>query len=365
MNSENTFVVPAHSELEGPAKTTGRLSRDGVAKSRPLHSIVVPVYNEFEGLPALADRLESLAETLAPSPVEVLFVNDGSADGSDKVLDALVARNSIFKTIHLSRNFGHQLAITAGLERASGDTVSIIDADLQDPPEVIAELIAKWSEGYEVVYAVRRSRLGETKFKLWTAKAFYRTIRRFTQVDIPLDTGDFRLMDRKVVAAFLRLKERHRFVRGMVSWVGFRQTGVHYDRAERKFGETHYPFRKMLRFAIDGITSFSSVPLRLATYLGLLSSLLSFYVGVWALYIKFVAGEAIPGWTSVMLAVLFMGGTQLLTLGIFGEYLGRTYEEVKGRPLFLIQRTAGFETAAKVDRERVAKAGQIHVSVGA
>ena len=322
----------------------------------PKHSIVVPVYNEFEGLTSLAERLEKLAQILLSDSTEVLFVNDGSKDGSDRLLDELVKNSSIFKVIHLSRNFGHQLAITAGLERASGSSVSVIDADLQDPPEVIVELISRWKEGFDVVYAVRRSRQGETKFKLWTAKLFYRTIRRFTQVDIPLDTGDFRLMDRKVVSAFLRLRERHRFVRGMVSWLGFRQTGVLYDRAERKFGETHYPLRKMIKFAIDGITSFSSVPC-FATYIGLASSIVAFFVGVWSLYVKFVAGEAIPGWTSVMLAVLFMSGIQLLALGVFGEYLGRTYDEIKGRPLYLVQRTGGFE------RENVAELDQIYESV--
>ena len=325
----------------------------------PKHSIVIPVYNECEGLPALAERLEKLAQKLLPDSLEIIFVNDGSKDGSDRILDALVEGNPLYKAVHLSRNFGHQLAITAGLDRASGSTVSIIDADLQDPPEVIIELIARWTEGYDVVYAVRRTRVGETKFKLWTAKLFYRMIRRLTQVDIPLDTGDFRLMDRRVVTAFLRLRERHRFVRGMVSWLGFRQTGVYYDRAERKFGETHYPFRKMLKFATDGITSFSSLPLRLATYIGLLSAVCALFVGVWTLYVKFVAGQAIPGWTSVMLAVLFMGGIQLLALGIFGEYLGRTYDEIKGRPLYLVQRAVGFE------RERVAELGQIHESTGA
>ncbi|MEO5970371.1 MAG: glycosyltransferase family 2 protein [Bdellovibrionia bacterium] len=264
----------------------------------------------------------------------------------------------IFKVIHLSRNFGHQLAITAGLERARGNTVSVIDADLQDPPEVIAELIARWTEGFDVVYAIRRSRSGETKFKLWTAKLFYRTIRRFTQIDIPLDTGDFRLMDRKVVNAFLQLRERHRFVRGLVSWLGFRQTGVHYDRAERKFGKTHYPLSKMIRFATDGITSFSSVPLRLATYTGFVSSVAALCVGAWTLYVKFVAGKAIPGWTSVMLVVLFMGGIQLLALGIFGEYLGRTYDEIKGRPLYLVQRAVGFE------RETIPKFDKICESIG-
>lgn len=321
------------------------------------HSIVVPVYNEVEGLPALADRLENLVQTLFPAAVEILFVNDGSEDGSDEALDALAERNPVFNVIHLSRNFGHQLAISAGLEHATGHTVSVIDADLQDPPEVIAELIARWAEGYDVVYAVRRSRAGETRFKLWTAKLFYRAIRRLTQVDIPLDTGDFRLMDRKVVNAFLRLRERNRFVRGLVSWLGFRQIGVHYDRAERKFGETHYPLRKMVKFAADGITSFSSVPLRLATYIGLVSSSLAILAGIWTLYVKFVAGEAILGWASVMLTVLFMGGIQLLAIGMFGEYLGRTYDEIKGRPLYLVRRTVGLQ------RGRPEELGQIHESI--
>ena len=323
----------------------------------PKHSIVIPVYNEFEGLPPLAERLKKLAQNLLPDSVEIIFVNDGSNDSSDKALDALVGGNSIFKVIHLSRNFGHQLAITAGLERASGSTVSIIDADLQDPPELITELISRWAEGYDVVYAIRRSRLGETTFKLWTAKLFYRTIRQLTQVDIPVDTGDFRLMDRRVVDAFLRLKERHRFVRGMVSWLGFRQTGVHYNRMERKFGETHYTLRKMMKFAADGITSFSSIPLRLATYIGMASSVVALFVGAWTLYVKFIAGEAIPGWASVMVVVLFMGGIQLLALGVFGEYLGRAYDEIKGRPLFLVRRTEGF------GREQVAELGRIHESI--
>ncbi|MEO5968471.1 MAG: glycosyltransferase family 2 protein [Bdellovibrionia bacterium] len=308
----------------------------------PNHSIVVPVYNEAEGIPTLVKRLEQLAENIKPETVEIIFINDGSKDKSAEALDSAAARNSIFKTIHFSRNFGHQLAITAGIELAQGKTVTVIDADLQDPPEIILELLAKWREGFDVVYAVRRSRVGETKFKLWTAKLFYRLLRKLTDVDIPVDTGDFRLMDRKVVNSFLRLRERHRFVRGMVAWLGFRQTGILYDRAEREFCETHYPFKKMIKFAFDGITSFSTVPLRLATYLGLMSATMALLMGIWTLYIKLFTGEAIQGWASVMLVVLFLGGMQLVTLGIFGEYLGRVYDEGKARPLFLIARTVGF-----------------------
>jgi glycosyltransferase involved in cell wall biosynthesis len=307
-----------------------------------MHSIVIPVYNEAEGIPSLLLRLEKLADKIKPETVEMIFVNDGSKDQSGDILDAATAQSPLFKVLHFSRNFGHQLAITAGIEMAQGRTVTVIDADLQDPPELIPDLISKWREGFDVVYAVRRTRVGETQFKLWTAKLFYRVLRKLTDVDIPLDTGDFRLMDRKVVDSFLRLRERHRFVRGMVAWLGFRQTGILYDRAEREFCETHYPLKKMIRFAFDGITSFSTVPLRLATYLGILSATVALLMGVWTLYIKLFTGEAIQGWASVMLMVLFLGGMQLLTLGIFGEYLGRVYDEGKARPLFLIARTTGF-----------------------
>jgi polyisoprenyl-phosphate glycosyltransferase len=308
-----------------------------------LHSFVIPVFNEAQGLEPLRSRLSALFTSLAPDSAEVIFVNDGSRDGSGEILDRFHKEDPRFKVIHLSRNFGHQLAITAGLDWADGDTVIVMDADLQDPPELARELIAKWREGFEVVFAQRRRRVGETWFKLFTAKVFYRTIRRLTNVDIPLDTGDFRLMDRRAVLAFRELREQSRFVRGMVSWLGFRQTGVLYDRDERKFGETHYPLKKMIRFAIDGITSFSAIPLRIATYLGLLSALTALVLAIWTLYVRFATGLAIPGWSSVMLAVLFLGGAQLVCLGIFGEYLGRTYNEAKRRPLYFVGRTHGFK----------------------
>ena len=310
-----------------------------------LHSLVIPVFNEGEGIDALYGEVARVADLVQASgdALEVILVNDGSRDNSGDRLNALAARDSRFKVLHFSRNFGHQIAITAGLEWASGATVSVMDADLQDPPEVILDFIAKWREGYEVVFAVRRHREGETFFKLATAKLFYRLIRRMTSVDIPVDTGDFRLMDRKAVDALLSLRERHRFVRGLVSWVGFRQTGVPYDRRSRRFGATHYPFRKMLRFALDGITSFSAVPLQAATYLGLFAAVAAFGIGLWTLYARFMTDRTVQGWSSMMLVMLFLGGVQLMALGIIGEYLGRVYDEVKGRPLYLLSRAVGFK----------------------
>ena len=308
-----------------------------------LHSLVIPVYNEAAGLDALSEEVARLADHVAAdgSELEVIFVNDGSRDGSEQALDGLAARDQRFKVLHFSRNFGHQMAITAGIEWASGATVSVMDADLQDPPAVILDFLAKWREGFEVVYGVREARVGETWFKLFTAKIFYRIIRRLTNVEIPVDAGDFRLMDRRAVDALLSMKERHRFIRGMVSWVGFRQAPVPYQRESRRFGTTHYPFRKMLRFAFDGITSFSAVPLQLATWLGLLSASLALAASVWAVWGHFIAHITIPGWTSLTLIVLFLGGVQMLALGIIGEYLGRIYDEVKGRPLYLVRRSVG------------------------
>ncbi|MEW6058422.1 MAG: glycosyltransferase family 2 protein [Bdellovibrionota bacterium] len=306
-----------------------------------LHSLVIPVFNERDGIAELYERVRALIDRL-PDAFEVILVNDGSRDGSAEVLSELPQRDKRFKVIHLSRNFGHQVAITAGLEWSQGDTVTVMDADLQDPPEVIEGLIAKWKEGFEVVYAVRRSREGETKFKLLTAKLFYRLIRKLTNVDIPLDTGDFRLMDRRAVNALLQLHERHRFIRGMVTWVGFKQVGVPYDRAKRLHGETHYPFHKMFKFALDGVTSFSIFPLQIATYFGVLSAVLAFLGILYSLYLKFT-DQTIHGWTSLMIVVLFLGGAQLLALGILGEYLGRTYDESRRRPLYFVGRAIGFE----------------------
>ncbi|MBI2606362.1 MAG: glycosyltransferase family 2 protein [Deltaproteobacteria bacterium] len=312
----------------------------------PKHSIVIPVFNEAQGIEPLFARMRAVADRITQTEradAEVIFVDDGSRDGSDEALDRLNQLDARFKTLHFSRNFGHQVAISAGMEWATGDTVTVMDADLQDPPELILEFLAKWREGFEVVYAVRRRREGETPFKLWTAKMFYRLIRKLTHFDIPVDTGDFRLMDRKAVDAFLRLPERNRFVRGLVAWVGYRQTGVLYDRESRKFGETHYPFRKMLRFALDGVTAFSSAPLQLAMYAGTFTAAASFIGILWALYARFFTRATIPGWTSIMIVVLFLGGVQLLALGIMGEYLGRVFDEVRARPLYFVGRSVGFE----------------------
>jgi len=314
------------------------------------HSVVIPVFNERDGIEPLFLRVVAVANQIekefADTSCEIILVNDGSKDGSTERLDALPARDKRFKVLHLSRNFGHQIAITAGIEWASGNTVTVMDADLQDPPEVILDFLRKWNEGFEVVYAVRRKREGETAFKLFTAKAFYRLIRRLTRVDIPVDTGDFRLMDRKAVDALLSMTERHRFIRGMVSWVGYRQTGVLYDRASRQFGQTHYPFKRMLKFALDGVTSFSSFPLQIASYMGVAAALLSFLAIFYAVYLK-LTDRTIQGWTSLIIVVLFMGGAQLLSLGIIGEYLGRVYDESRRRPLYFISRALGFERTSK------------------
>jgi polyisoprenyl-phosphate glycosyltransferase len=309
-----------------------------------LHSIVIPVFNESSGIEQLFNRIKRVIDAIK-DPCEVVLVNDGSSDGSPEILDAIHKRDPRFKVIHFSRNFGHQAAITAGLQYASGSTVTVIDADLQDPPELIPTFIAKWREGFDVIYGVRRTRAGETRLKLWTAKLFYRLVRSITQLDMPVDAGDFRLIDRKVVRAFLSLPERHRYVRGLVSWVGFKQCGVQYDRAVRFAGETHYPFHKMLKLAFDGVSSFSILPLRLATWLGFFAGVTAFGVAVWALYLRLMTTQAIPGWTSMMLVILFLGGAQLVALGILGEYLGRMFDEVRQRPIYLVARVTGIVSA--------------------
>jgi dolichol-phosphate mannosyltransferase len=253
-------------------------------------------------------------------------------------LRELAAAEPRYKVISFSRNFGHQIAITAGMDRAEGDAVVIMDADLQDPPEVVAEMIQKWREGYDVVYGQRSTRHGESIFKRATAAAFYRLLRMLLPIDVPLDTGDFRLMSRRVVLSMRALREQSRFVRAMVSWVGFRQTAVHYERPERFAGETKYPLRKMMRFAVDGITSFSIVPLRVATWLGLFSGFVAIVTSVWAGYAA-ITGETVPGWATIMIAVALAASAQLIMTGILGEYIGRIYEEVKRRPLYVVADT--------------------------
>ena len=324
-----------------------------------LHSIVIPVYNEVAGIEVLFTRMREIADRITATTgdaCELILVNDGSRDGSEELLDRLHARDSRFKVIHFSRNFGHQVAISAGIEAARGDTVTCLDADLQDPPEVILEFLQKWREGYEVVYGSRKSRPGETWVKLITARVFYRLIRKITRLDIPVDAGDFRLIDRKVADAFISLPERHRYVRGLMSWIGFKQIGVPYNRQPRTFGETHYPFHKMLKLAFDGISSFSFLPLRMATWAGFATGFAAFVGIAYTLYLKFFTNRTITGWTSILLATLLIGGVQLMSLGIIGEYLGRMFDEVRRRPLYLVTRTSGFEAGARVGTPHIRRA---------
>lgn len=307
--------------------------------TNPAFSIVVPLYNEAANVAPLLERIEAVAASEPGTSYEIVLVNDGSIDGTLEAIRAEMSRRRNIVLVNLSRNFGHQLAATAGIEIATGDAVILMDGDLQDPPELIGAFLQKWREGYDVVYAVRRTRKGESRFKLWTARAFYRIIKRLTKVAIPLDTGDFRLMSRRTVEAVRRLPERHRFLRGMVSWVGYNQIALEYDRDVRYSGTTKYSLGKMTRFAVDGITSFSDVPLRFASYVGFIVSAVAFIYAIVIVIDKsfslHIAGYT-PGWASTIVAVTFLGGVQLMSLGILGEYLGRVYDEVKGRPLYLI-----------------------------
>lgn len=310
------------------------------SQQRPLVSIVVPLYNEGANVTPLVERIGSVVDGLRGEyDHEIVLVNDGSSDGTAAAVRAEMEHRSNMILVTLSRNFGHQLAATAGLEIARGDAVVLMDGDLQDPPELIEAFLQKWRAGYDVVYAVRRARAGESPFKLWTARAFYRIIKRLTKVAIPVDAGDFRLMSRRVVDALRRSPERNRFLRGMVSWVGFNQTAVEYDRDVRHSGKTKYPLSKMVRFAMDGITSFSDIPLRFASYFGFTVSAIAFLYAIYVIVSKVFNVRPLaytPGWASTIVAVLFLGGVQLMSLGILGEYLGRVYDEVKGRPLYLI-----------------------------
>ncbi len=312
------------------------------AENRPRYSIIAPCLNEEGGLAELYRRIRSVMEQTGEA-WELVLVNDGSRDRTPQIMRELRTADPRVKVVDFTRNFGHQIAVTAGLDYAQGDAVIVIDADLQDPPELILQMIAKWKEGYEVIYAVRTERKGESWFKRVTASVFYRIIYRITDVNIPLDTGDFRLMDRQVVQAMKQMKERHRFIRGMTSWVGFRQTGVGYVREERFAGETHYPLRKMLKFAMDAITGYSYLPLQLATYLGFAIAGLSAVAVLVVVYARlFMGEEQFHGQATTLVMVLFLGGVQLITLGIIGEYLGRIYDEVKGRPLYLVRDALGF-----------------------
>jgi len=309
------------------------------------YSIVAPCYNEEGNLLELHRRITEVMDKTG-EPWELVLINDGSIDRTSELMQALHQSDPRVHYLDFARNFGHQIAVTAGVDYAQGEAVIIIDADLQDPPELILKMIDKWKEGYQVVYAVRAERKGESWFKLFTAKLFYRIIYRITDVDIPLDTGDFRLMDRKVVDALKQMQERHRFIRGMTSWVGFKQTGVTYTREERFSGQTKYPFRRMLKFALDAVTSFSFFPLQMAMYLGFTIAGLS-GLGAFVVIIARLFGDPnnqpFFGQATTLVMVLFLGGVQLISLGIIGEYLGRIYDEVKGRPMYIVNEAVGFE----------------------
>ena len=300
------------------------------------YSIVAPIYNELANIPELYHRLKEVMDS-ANEPWELLLVDDGSTDGSTELICELAQQDRRVRPVIFARNFGHQIAITAGWDYARGDAVVVIDADLQDPPELILDMIKKWRDGYEVVFAVRAEREGESWFKLWTASLFYRIIYRITDVKIPLDTGDFRLMDRKVVNVLKQMRERHRFPRGMSAWVGFRQIGVEYRRAARVAGETKYPFRKMFRLAINAVTSFSYFPLQVATFFGFASAGIAILAIPVVAYMRITGSQAFFGQASTLIAVLFLGGVQLISLGILGEYIGRLYDEAKGRPLYIVR----------------------------
>jgi glycosyltransferase involved in cell wall biosynthesis len=311
------------------------------ALEQPLkYSVVIPVFNEEGNIPEIYRRVVAVMEGL-DGPFELVFVNDGSRDRSFEIMFSLHEKDPRVKILDFSRNFGHQIAITAGLDHANGEAVIIMDADLQDPPEIIPRLVESWKSGSEVIYAVRVRRKGEGLFKLWTASAFYRLLRLLSNIEIPMDAGDFRLLDKEVVKALRDIRERHRFVRGLISWVGFKQTSVTYEREERFAGETKYSVWKMMKFAMDGITSFSHLPLRLVTMLGFFCFALSFGVGCWALYVKIFTNSAIQGWTSLIGVILFLGGVQLLALGIIGEYLASVFDEVKNRPIYILRKTHG------------------------
>lgn len=307
-----------------------------MGNEKPRYSIIAPIYNEAPNIPHLYTRVTQVLEKTG-EPWELVMVDDGSSDGSKGLIRELADQDSRVRPVIFARNFGHQIAVTAGLDYSRGEAVVIIDADLQDPPEVILDLIDKWKEGYEVVYATRAKREGESWFKLFTAAAFYRVIQRITDVNIPMDTGDFRLLDRQVVDVMGQMRERHRFLRGMSVWVGFDQIGVEYERAERFAGETKYPLSKMIRFASDAITSFSYFPLQLAMYLGFATAGLSIIAIPVVIALRLAGWHAFEGQASTLIAVLFLGGVQLISLGILGEYIGRLYDEAKGRPLYIVR----------------------------
>jgi len=310
--------------------------------AKPKYSVVAPAYNEEEVLPEFYRRVREVMDGLG-EPWELVLVNDGSSDSTPQVIRELHAQDSRVCMVDFARNFGHQIAVTAGMDHARGQAVAVIDADLQDPPEVIAEFIERWKEGYQVVYGVRSEREGETWFKLFTARLFYRLIGALTDVDIPMEAGDFRLLDRQVVEEMRRMREHRRFIRGMTSWVGFRQIGVAYQRHARLVGETKYPFRKMFRLALDAITGFSDLPIKLASTFGFLLLGLGLLVGLVLLALRIAGNIPLAGQGIMLTAVLILSGTQLVFLGVVGEYIARIYDEVRGRPLYTVNELVGFD----------------------
>ncbi|MFC6222101.1 glycosyltransferase family 2 protein [Hymenobacter artigasi] len=300
-------------------------------------SVIIPIYNEESNIAELYRRLQGVLDGMSlPGGYELIFVNDGSHDQSLTMLKALAEQDERVRYFDFSRNFGHQIAVSAGLDHARGEAISIIDADLQDPPELIVDLYAKLQQGYDVVYAKRRSRQGESYAKKLTAKLFYRILARITRVSIPVDTGDFRIISRRIVLTLRQMPEQHKFLRGQIAWVGFRQTFVEYDRAERAGGETGYTYRKMLSFALDGITSFSDAPLKAATVMGFTVSGVAFLLMLYTLYARLVRHDYEPGWASLMMSILFLGGVQLIAVGVIGEYMARLSANVRQRPLYII-----------------------------
>jgi dolichol-phosphate mannosyltransferase len=306
------------------------------ASGRQLISLVVPVFNEEAVIGTFYDRATGALAAIAGGSYEIIFIDDGCRDGTYPQLAAFAAKDPRVRVLKFSRNFGHQIAISAGIDHARGDAVVIIDADLQDPPEVIAAMVDRWREGYEVAYGVRSDREGETFIKLKTAAWYYRLLGRMTKIDIPPNVGDFRLLSRRVVDHLKQLREKDRFVRGLVSWIGFRQIGVVYKRDKRFAGETKYPFRKMLKFAFDGITSFSTVPLKIATWTGY-SAAVTAVLYLLGVFVQWLLGYTVAGWATIMVALLFLGSIQLICIGILGEYLGRIFNEVKPRPMYVIE----------------------------
>ncbi len=301
-------------------------------------SIIIPIYNEQGNIDRLINRLKGVIAQLNVT-CEYVFINDGSKDDSINIIKNLAAIDPSVKFINFSRNFGHQIAVTAGLDKCIGERIVIIDADLQDPPELIIDMYKKMDEGIEVVYAKRAARKGESWLKKFTARMFYRILKSITSVNIPVDTGDFRIMDRKIVDVLKQMPEQQKFLRGQISWIGFNQTYVEYERDERFAGETGYTYKKMIRFALDGITSFSNFPLKFATICGFVVSGIAFLVMLYALYARFISKDYIEGWTSIIISVLFLGGIQLISIGIIGEYISRLSSNVRNRPLYIINDT--------------------------